>query len=65
MARAAPTLEDWLTTEEVAAIYNVHPRIVLRMIREGRLVATKKGWVWLCHRSHLPEAWPPPLEHSA
>jgi excisionase family DNA binding protein len=58
----APTLDDWLTTEEVAKKYNVLPRVVLRMIREGRLAASKPegGWQWLIHKSHLPEHWPPP-----
>jgi excisionase family DNA binding protein len=60
MARAAPTLEDWLTTDEVAERYGVQPRMVLRMIREKRLVAVKKGWVWLVHRTSLPTVWPPP-----
>lgn len=59
MSRAAPTLDDWLTTDEVAAIYNVPARIVLRMIRENRLQAEKKGWVWLIHRDQLPKTWPP------
>lgn len=61
MARAAPTLDDWLTTEEVAEIFGIPPRIVLRMIRQDRLQATKKGWVWLVHRRHVPKSWPPPV----
>lgn len=61
MSRAAPTLDDWLTTEEVAEKFEVHPRLVLRMIREDRLKATKKGWVWLVHREDLPKLWPPPV----
>jgi len=61
MSRAAPTLDDWFTTDEVAEQFQVHPRVVLRMIREDRLKATKKGWVWLVHRSELPASWPPPV----
>jgi len=61
MSRAAPTLDDWLTTDEVAERFDVHPRIVLRMIRENRLKATKKGWVWLVHRNDVPSSWPPPV----
>jgi hypothetical protein len=49
-----------MTTDEVGEFFDVHPRIVLRMIREERLKAEKKGWVWLVHRSNLPTTWPPP-----
>jgi len=56
---ASPTLDDWLTTEDVAEHYGVPVNKVLRMIREDRLEATKKGWVYLIHRTWLPEAWPP------
>lgn len=58
MARA-PTLQGWFTTDEVADYFGVPARSVLRMIREGRLKAEKKGWVWLVHKSNLPESWPP------
>lgn len=61
MARSIPNLDDWLTTEEVAELFQVHPRVVLRMIREGRLSAEKKGWVWLLYKDELPATWPPPL----
>lgn len=65
MARAAPALDDWFTTDEVAALYGVHPRVVLRMIREKRLEAAKKGWQWLVHESCLPASWPPPSRNGA
>lgn len=59
MSRAAPTLDDWFTTEEVAEHYSVPTRIVLRHIRNGRIPATKKGWVYLVHVNDLPKSWPP------
>lgn len=65
MVRVAPSLDDWLTTDEVAEHFNVPARIVLRMIRDERITAEKKGWVWLVHRSNLPDSWPPPLHAAA
>lgn len=64
MARAAPTLEGWMTTQEVAEHYGVPSRIVLRMIRQERLSAQKLGWQWVVHRSQLPESWPPPINDN-
>ena len=62
MERASPkTLDGWLTTDEVAEHYGVPARVVLRMIREQRLPAQKKGWVWLVHESDLPATWPPAI----
>jgi len=57
---SASALESWLTTKEVADRFNVPTKTVLRMIREGRLVAVQKGWVWLVHVDDLPHEWPPP-----
>ena len=57
----APTLDQWLTTQQVADHFDIHPRVVLRMIREGRLQAVKFGWQWVVHRSQLPATWPPPV----
>lgn len=59
MSRAAATLDDYLTTEEVAEHYGVFNRVVLRHIREGHLPAVKKGWIYLVHKDDLPEEWPP------
>lgn len=56
----AESLEDWFSTEDVAATFNVRPAVVLRMIREGRLRAVKFSWVWAIHRSWIPNSWPPP-----
>lgn len=53
-------MEEWLCTEDVALLFNVRPTVVLRMIREGRLRATKFSWVWAIHRSWIPDTWPPP-----
>lgn len=59
------SLKGWLTTQQVADHYRVHPRVVLRMIREDRLSAEKLGWQWMIHESSLPETWPPPVVHSS
>lgn len=55
------SLESLMTTEEVAQHFGVSPHAVVRMIRQERLRATKKGWVWLVHKRDLPATWPPPL----
>ena len=60
MSTAASALSDWLTTKEVADHYGVPTKAVLRMIREDRLKAHQKGWIWLVHIDDLPGAWPPP-----
>ena len=49
-----------MTTKEVAEHFAVPQKVVLRMIREDRLQATQKGWIWLVHRDDLPLSWPPP-----
>lgn len=61
LSTVASTLDDWLTTNEVANHYGVPVHHVLRMIREGRLKAQKKGWQQLVHVSDLPKSWPPPV----
>ena len=53
-------LDSYLTVEETANRYQVPTKSVLRMIRQGRLVAEKKGWMWLVNVEDLPDAWPPP-----
>jgi excisionase family DNA binding protein len=60
MSVTTPELKGWLTTQEVADRYNCPTRVVLRMIREGRLTASKLGWQWVVHESSLPASWPPP-----
>ena len=60
MPTAASALSDWLTTKEVAERYGVPTKVVLRMIREERLTAQQKGWIWLVHIDDLPSEWPPP-----
>lgn len=54
------SLEEWMSTKQVADHFGVPTRVVLRMIREGRLRARKFEWVWVVHRNDLPETWPPP-----
>lgn len=60
MGQVAPTLDDWLTTEDVAKQFDVPVATVLHMCREGRLQSVKKGWARLIHKSWVPEEWPPP-----
>jgi excisionase family DNA binding protein len=60
VSTTAASLSDWLTTKEVAAYYGVPTKTVLRMIREQRLPAEQKGWIWLVHIDNLPREWPPP-----
>ena len=64
MSTAASALTDWLTTKEVADHYGVPTKTVLRMIREDRLRASQKGWIWLVHKDDLPREWPPPRNHN-
>lgn len=56
--------DELLTTQEVADLFNVPVRRVLRMIREGRLDAQKLGWIWLVPKRALPDSWPPPTERQ-
>ena len=64
MNHAVPSLDEWLTTDEVAEHFQVPSRVVLRMIREKRLKAHKKGWQWLVHQKDLPANWPPAINHN-
>jgi excisionase family DNA binding protein len=57
-------LDSYLTVEEVASRYQVPAKSVVRMIRKQRLVAEKKGWMWLLPVDELPEAWPPPTHNG-
>lgn len=58
-------LSGLMTTTDVANRYDVPTRIVLRMIREGRLKAMKLGWQWVILESDLPETWPPPIRRAS
>lgn len=44
----------YLTTEEWAALHNIHPQQVRDLCREGRIVAEKIGSVW-----RIPYVEPP------
>ena len=57
-------LKSWLTTQEVGEMFDVPPRVVLRMIRENRLQATKMGWQWVINKSDVPDTWPPPVKKA-
>jgi len=41
-----PEPERLLTTEEIAAILSVHPRTVMRWLRQGKLKGVKIGRLW-------------------
>lgn len=60
MSTEASALTNWLTTKEVADLFGVPTKTVLRMIREDRLKAQQKGWIWLVYIDDLPGVWPPP-----
>lgn len=65
MSTSVDSLEQWLSTKQVADHYNTPTRTVLRMIREGRLKARKFEWVWVVHVDDLPETWPPPKTNGS
>lgn len=41
-----PKPERFLTTEEIATILSVHPRTVMRWLRQGKLKGVKIGRLW-------------------
>lgn len=43
--------DDWLTTREIAALLNVTPAWIRRLISEGRLVGRKVGRDYIVLRS--------------
>jgi excisionase family DNA binding protein len=45
--------ENYLDVYEVAKRLNVHPETVKRLIREGKLPATKFGNKWIIHEDRL------------
>ena len=47
--------EDWITTTEAAEISGYHPEHVRRLIRQGRIVGKKFGFVWQVSSASLLE----------
>ena len=46
-------LENYLDVIEASKILGVHPETVKRLIREGKLTATKFGNKWIMERDRL------------
>ena len=46
-------LENYIDVIEASRILNVHPETVKRLIRDGKLSATKFGNKWIMDRDHL------------
>ncbi len=46
-------LENYVDVSEAAKILKVHPETVRRLIREGKLPATKFGNKWLLDRDRV------------
>lgn len=47
--------QDYCTVEEAAERLKVHPESVRRLLREGKLKATKIGNRWLLHRAYVEQ----------
>lgn len=56
MGNEARELEPALTTRQAAALLNVNPKTVLRLIQRGQLPARKVGRVWRISPRAL-DAW--------
>ena len=48
-----PMLENYVDVIEASKILDVHPETVKRLIREGKLTATKFGNKWIMDRNRL------------
>ena len=48
-----PMLENYVDVIEASKILGVHPETVKRLIREGKLTATKFGNKWIMERGRL------------
>lgn len=46
-------LENYIDVLEASKILDVHPETVKRLIREGKLTATKFGNKWILERDRL------------
>ena len=50
---ASPMLENYIDVIEASKILGVHPETVKRLIREGKLTATKFGNKWIMERDRI------------
>ncbi|MCE5228676.1 helix-turn-helix domain-containing protein [bacterium] len=55
MTNNEPTLETMLTVEEVAAIFNVSPRTILRLIDAHEIQALRVGRQWRFRKEWVKE----------
>ena len=46
-------MPDWVTTLEAADLTGYHPEHLRELIREGKIVAEKKGAMWWVDRKSL------------
>ena len=46
-------LENYIDVIEASKILNIHPETVKRLIREGKLTATKFGNKWIMERDRF------------
>ena len=51
--KAGPMLENYVDVIEASKILDVHPETVKRLIREGKLTATKFGNKWIMDYEQL------------
>ena len=51
--QAWPMFENYVDVIEASKILSVHPETVKRLIREGKLTATKFGNKWIMERDRL------------
>ena len=57
-------LDSYVTVQQIADRFKVPRKSVVRVIRQGRIKAEKKGWEWLVHTRDVPASWPPPVNHD-
>lgn len=53
-----PSLDDFLTTKEVAELYGVQQKDVQNAIKAGRLQAQRIGYFYVLWKHGLPEYFP-------
>jgi excisionase family DNA binding protein len=46
-------MADWITTQEAAELSGYHPERLRELIREGKIVAAKKGNAWWVDRKSV------------
>ncbi len=46
-------MADWMSVDEAATLSGYNPEHIRRLIRDGRILAEKKGWMWWVDRKSL------------